>query len=102
MKPMKNKHGKIVATILALASIFVITDGHKWQEPLIYTLAITMTMYSYIIAMGLAISVSVATTWSVVNSFRMAARLREDNLNLVKSMIEVMNGCNRQKPIYSE
>lgn len=97
MKLVKNKYDKLLTGVLALASIFVITEGNRWHEPFLYTLAVTVTMYSYVIAIGMAISITVATTWSVVHSFKMVEKIRQDNLQLVKSMIDVMDNFSQHK-----
>lgn len=94
---MKNNYNKLAIGLLSLSSIIVIAEGNRWYEPMLYSVAVLVTMYSYVIAMGAAISVSAIATWSVVHSLKVANKIKQENLRIVKTMINTIDDYNLQR-----
>lgn len=91
MKRMRNRYDKLITLALSLGSILVIHNAQKWQEPFLYILAITLTLYSYVLAIGLTFSFCVYAIWSIIYNIRLVARLKIENMEMIRSLTETMN-----------
>lgn len=91
MKVMRSKYDNFVTLALSVGSIIVIYHATKWQDPLLYMLAAVLTLYSYVVAVGLACSFSVYAIWSIIHNVRLSARLKVENMEMMKSLTITMN-----------
>lgn len=98
MKLMRNKYDKLIILVLSLSSIFIINHVNKWHEPFMYTMAVALTVYSYLIAIGIVTSVTIYSIWSIVHNIKVATKLRMENIEIMKSLTRTMNEISQGKP----
>jgi hypothetical protein len=98
MKLKRNKYDKLILIILSINSIFIINHANKWGEPFMYTIAITITLYSYLIAIGVLCSLTVFSVWSIIHNVRVATKLKVENLEIIKALTKIMNEISEGKP----
>ena len=98
MKLMRSRYDKLIMFALSVSSIFIINHVNKWHEPFMYTVAVSLTLYSYLIAIGVATSVAVYSIWSIVHDVKVATRLRLENIQIMKSLTRTMDEISQGKP----
>ena len=91
MKKQVNKQDTLLSFGLAIGSFFILTEGNKWSETFVYTLAITITLYSYLIASAAVLSFAIYSIWAMVKNLRAIAKLRIENMEMMKCMTRKMN-----------
>lgn len=98
MKLMRSRYDKLIMLVLSLSSIFIINHVNKWHEPFMYTMAVALTVYSYLIAIGVVASVTVYSIWSIIHNVKVATKLRMENIQIMKSLTQTMNEISQGKP----
>ena len=98
MKLTRNKYDKLILILLSISSIFVINHANKWSEPFMYAFAVTITLYSYLIAIGVLCSFTAFSVWSIVHNIRTATRLKIENMEILKALTKTMNEISEGKP----
>jgi presenilin-like A22 family membrane protease len=97
MRTKLSNKNKLIASLLSVGSLIIIAEGQKWSETILYSLAITITVYSYLVALGIICSISIYAIWSVINNLRTIARLKVENLEMMKQMTKRMDEFNNSR-----
>jgi len=98
MKLMRSRYDKLIMLALSVSSIFIINHVNKWHEPFMYTVAVALTLYSYLIAIGLVASVTALSIWTIVHNIKVATQLKVENMEIMKSLTKTMDEISQGKP----
>jgi hypothetical protein len=97
MKKIRNRYDNIIAFILSASLILAIDNLNRWYEHFLYGFATLLALYSYIVAISIAISFLIYSVWSIIHNIRLAYKLKIENLEMIKSLTATMNDISSGK-----